>query len=224
MSQESTLSGFEIEVAGLLAADLGRSLDIVWIPQRDHGYFRQTIGSGGCDAIMGVPADFGRLTTTRVWYRTGFVFMTRAADPVPKSFDDPMLRESLIGVPATGLGDTPPVLALTRRSLADNLRPFSVYESDDMVAAVDNHTLDVAVLWGPFAGWLAAELPSLVITATPDTDRQIPFTFDIAIGVRKGDLVLRDQLDLALQRQQPHIADILKRWNVPLRAVPARDP
>jgi cytochrome c oxidase subunit 1 len=54
MSQESTASGFEIETARILAAEMGQPLAITWLAQRDHAYFRQTIGKGHCDAIMEV--------------------------------------------------------------------------------------------------------------------------------------------------------------------------
>src|SRR4051812_31980148 len=58
MSDEGTRSGFEIEVAELVAKELGQPLEVKWVAQRDPSYLRQTIGAGACDAIMGIPADF----------------------------------------------------------------------------------------------------------------------------------------------------------------------
>src|SRR4051812_37405313 len=76
MSQESTKSGFEIEVAQILAREMNAELEVKWIPQRDHSFLRQTIGTGQCDAIMGVPKDFPKLTTSNSWYSSGYVFVT----------------------------------------------------------------------------------------------------------------------------------------------------
>jgi mxaJ protein len=219
MSQQSSGSGFEIEVARLLAKDMGEDLDIKWVSQRDHSYFRQTIGAGQCDAIMGIPAGFAKLTTTKPWYRTGFVFVTRQDAKIPVlSFDDVLLKTLSIGVPATGLGETPPAIALTKRGLAGHLRPYSIYEPQKMIEAVAEKNIDMAILWGPFAGWFSGQqnIP-LTFALTPDKDGDIPFVFDISIGVRKGNDALRDRLNLALDHQQAEIAVILNRWHVPQR-------
>src|SRR3569623_611537 len=72
MSQQASQSGFEIEVAQLLARDLGRPLEVKWIAQRDPSYYRSTVGAGVCDAVMSVPTGFTRLDTTQAWYHAGF--------------------------------------------------------------------------------------------------------------------------------------------------------
>src|SRR3954471_1512751 len=76
MSQQSSQTGFEIEVAQLLAHDLERPLEVKWIAQRDPSYYRSTVGAGVCDAVMSVPTGFSRLETTRPWYHAGFAFVT----------------------------------------------------------------------------------------------------------------------------------------------------
>jgi mxaJ protein len=219
MSDKTSRSGYEIEVAELLAKEMGQQLDIQWIPQRDHSYFRQSIMSGKCDAIMGVPAGFMRLATTQPWYRTGFVFITRDNENLNlRSFDEPILRSQRIGVPATGLGDTPPAIALTRRGLTQNMRPYSIYEPHKMINALIEKEIDVAILWGPFAGWYAGkENGSLHLQAIPDRDGLTPMAFDMYIGVRKGNEILKKKLNRALIKRHSAIADILNKWRVPLR-------
>ncbi len=221
MSQQSTRSGAEIEVAELLAKELKRPLEIVWVSQRDPSYFRQTIGGGACDAIMSVPAGFRRLATTRPWYRTGFYFVGRVDTVLPRSFDDPALRPMRIGVPVTGLGDTAPVAVLTRRSLQGRLRPFAIYDPAGLAGAVRDHTVDVALLWGPFAGWYAAQaIPPLAIVAAPSSDGPAtPLAFDISIGVAPGNEALKSQLDQALDLERPAIAAVLAKWHVPVEAM-----
>ena len=217
MSQQASRSGFEIEVAQLLARDLGRPLEIKWIAQRDPSYYRSTVGAGVCDAVMSVPTGFSRLETTAPWYHAGFVFVSGAA-PLPQSFNDPELTKVTIGVPATGRGETPPAISLTRRDLGSHLRPYSIYDPHALVDAVADRSVDMAVLWGPFAGYYGAQQKvPLRIGATPDTDMGMAMGFDISVGVRKGNTGLKDQLDAVLKRERPAIAAILARWHVPVR-------
>jgi quinoprotein dehydrogenase-associated probable ABC transporter substrate-binding protein len=218
MSQQSTRSGYEIEVAGLLARTMGRELEVKWVPRRDPSFFRMTVGAGACDAIMGIPAGFHRLTLTRPWYRTGFVFVARPESRIRlASFDDPRLRKLRIGVPETGDGETAPALALTRRNLGRNLRPYSILAPRDLVAAVREGKIDLAVIWGPFGGWYGGEAPNrLLISPVPARDRDLPMAYDVAIGVKKGNLALRDELDRAIARQGPAIRKILAKWRVPV--------
>lgn len=218
MSRQAGNSGFEIEVAQLLAKDLGRPLVVKWIPQRDPSYYRATVGAGVCDAVMSVPTGFSRLDTTKPWYHASFAFVTRDK-PLPRSFNDPELTKVTIGVPATGRGETPPAISLTRRDLGGNLHPYSIYEPRALVDAVADKEIDMAVLWGPFAGYYSAQQAvPLRVGATPDTDMGMPMGFDLSIGVKKGNDALKDQLDAALVRERPAIAAILNRWHVPAKA------
>ncbi|MFL5785850.1 MAG: quinoprotein dehydrogenase-associated putative ABC transporter substrate-binding protein [Bacteriovoracaceae bacterium] len=212
MSERTSRSGYEIEVAELLAKDLGEKLDVKWIAQRDHSYFRQTIGKDQCQAIMGVPAGFHRLTTTAPWYTTGFVFVSQ--NGLPQSFDDKNLSTLRIGVPATGLGETPPALALSKRGLVKNLRPYSIYEPKTMIEAVKKKEIDLAVVWGPFAGWFGKDLH---VAPTPEKDGAMPLAFDVTIGLKKGNMKLKEKLDRAIARNRTKIDDILARWRVPVR-------
>src|SRR5215211_7714156 len=71
--------GFEIEVAKLLAVDMGRELRVVYAAQRTKDFLRSTINAGKCDALMTVPVESGTLATTKPWYRTGFAAVTRTS-------------------------------------------------------------------------------------------------------------------------------------------------
>lgn len=218
MSEQSSSSGFELEVAKLLAQDMGRDLQVKWVSQRDHSFYGKTIGSGECDAVMGIPSGFSKLTTTNPWYRTGFFFVTRKDAGInPHSFDDAAIKKLTIGVPATGLGDTPPAIALTQRALGSNLRPYSIYESQKLVAAVANKEIDMAIIWGPFAGWFAGNNPKLAIAPAPEKDGPNSLAFDISIGVKKGNDALKNQLDAALTHQHNAIEAVLAKWRVPVK-------
>src|SRR5436190_4834391 len=103
-------AGFENRMAELIAGELGAELAYAWQPQR-RGFVRKTIGADLCDVWIGVPVGFDRLLTTRPYYRSGYVLVTRAdaEDPL-RAFADPRLAALRIGVQLVGndLAATPP--------------------------------------------------------------------------------------------------------------------
>jgi mxaJ protein len=87
-----------------------------------------------------------------------------------------------------------------------------------VVAAVAKGDVDVAIVWGPLAGWAArhAPVPLVLTPVTPEIDPPfLPFVFDIAMGVRRGENAFRDELDAILVREKPAIDAILDRFGVP---------
>ena len=220
------LEGFENRIAKLVARDLGLRLAYVWWPQR-RGFVRRTLDAGRCDVVIGLPAGFGAVLTTRPYYRSSYVFVTRADRPAVRSFDDPALRALRIGVHFTGAGgNPPPAEALARRGLTANIRSFSVYgdyrQPDPparLIDAVARRDVDVAVAWGPLAGYFArrARVPLRLVTVPPaEAPPGAPMTFAIAMGVRQGDTVRRDRLQRVLDLRADRITKILREFGVPL--------
>jgi mxaJ protein len=144
-----------------------------------------------------------------------------------KSFDDPLLRKLRIGVQLIGNDqtNTPPAHALTRRNIIQNVKGFTVYGdySQDnpparIVDAVAKGDVDLAIVWGPLAGYFAKQsrVPMDVVPVSPQIDQPfLPFVFDIAMGVRRGDQDLRDQLEQFLEKRRPEIERILDEYKVP---------
>jgi mxaJ protein len=218
--------GFENRIANLVAKEIGADAVQVLIAQRGPGFVRGTLASGRCDVLMGWPEGSRGVATTRPYYRTTWMFVTRAEEgPAPTSFDDPRLPGAVVGVAVVGEGaDTAPVIALGRRGVVDRLRRYAVGgdlgdggdAAERMVADVANGTLDVALVWGPSAGYYAKrQTVPLALTPTPVSDGDgVPFTLPIAMAVKKGS-PLRDELDAALARRAPEIAAILAEYGVP---------
>ena len=78
--------------------------------------------------------------------------------------------------------------------------------------------VDVAVVWGPLAGYLAKKYGGgLQLTPVePEVDPPgLPFTFAISMGVRKGNLALRDELEKVLTHRQSDVRNILDRYGIP---------
>jgi mxaJ protein len=223
--------GFENRIAEVMADALGARVEYTWFPQR-RGFVRNTLGAGLCDAIMGVPARYDPVETTRSYYRSTYVFVTREDRKLAlSSFDDPALRTLTIGIHITGddYSNPPPAHALSRRHMVNNIAGYSIYGDYSqpnpparLIEAVSNGDVDVAVVWGPLGGFFAGRQPAplAVSPVAVDQDDGMPFAFEIAMGVRKGDHARRDELQRALDLRRADVARILADYRVPLKEAP----
>jgi mxaJ protein len=218
------LEGFENKIAALIADEMGLPVEYTWWAQR-RGFFRNTLRAGLCDVVVGVPSSFELAITTRPYYRSSYVFVSRTAPAREiSSFDDPRLHTMRIGVQMIGDdgANSPPVHALNKRGMIDNLKGYTVYGNYEeesppsrILEAVRNGDVDIAVVWGPLAG------PHLqrgleLRPVSPEIDLPyLPFVYDIAVGVRRGEEELRDRIDEILARRRGDIEKILDRYNVP---------
>jgi mxaJ protein len=220
--------GFENKIARLVAHELDRPLAYFWSPQR-RGFIRNTLNAQRCDLVMGVPAQYGLLQPTRPYYRSAYAFVSRRDRYLRiRSLDDERLKRLTIGIQITGddYNNPPAAQALAKRHLVDNVRGFTVYgdysnpdPQRDLIDAVADRRVDVAVMWGPLAGYYARKEPTAidVIPVNPEQDGpMLPFAFDIAMGVRRDDSPLREALDAVIQRRGPEIRRILLSYGVPL--------
>ncbi len=218
--------GFENRLAELLGRELGAGVRYTWWAQR-RGFVRNTIGAGDCDVVLGVPVGFEPLLTTRPYYRSTYVFVTRRDGPAVRSLDDSVLHHLRIGVQMIGDdgANTPPAHALARRGIVNNVVGFPVYgdygrpdPTARIVEAVAAGAVDVALVWGPLAGYYARRqrVPLALAPVSPAMDPPaLPFTFDIAVGVRRGDTALRDAIQRALDRRRVEVDRLLHAYGVP---------
>jgi mxaJ protein len=219
--------GFENKIADLIASDMHVPVEYTWWAQR-RGFFRSTLKAGLCDVVMGVPSSFELAATTRSYYRSSYVFVSRVDSGLEiGSFDDPHLRDLQVGVQLVGDdgANTPPVHALNNRGMNANLKGYTLYgnytEPDPparIVAAVANKDVDLAVVWGPLAGYFAPKQKvKLNITpVTPQIDLPyLPFVYDISVGVRRGENELKDKIDEILLRRHADIQKILTAYHIP---------
>jgi mxaJ protein len=227
----AALDGFENRLADLVARDLGlNGVTYTWWAQR-RGFFRETLNAGACDVVMGVPRGFELALTTRPYYRSTYVFVSRRDGPQVTSLDDARLQHVRIGVPLVGEdgAQPPPAHALSRRGLVQNVVGYSVYgdyREDSpparLIAAVARGDVDVAIAWGPLAGYFAARQPmALDVLPMPvaAASEPLPFAFDIAMAVRRDDRALRDRLDAVIVRRQVDIAALLATYHVPTQPI-----
>jgi mxaJ protein len=219
-------SGMENKIAELIGQELGADVTYTWFAQR-RGFLRNTLNAGKCDLVPGIPAKMEMLRTTQPYYRSGYVFVRKESTPRVESLDDPALKSLKIGVQLIGndATNTPPVHALAHRGIVENVRGFMVYgdyESPDpaspIVEAVASGDVDVAIVWGPPAGYFAAKQKvKLALDPVPPSTREgdPPMRFDIAMGVRKRDKDLADEIDRAIAARRADIDAILAAYHVP---------
>jgi mxaJ protein len=216
--------GFENAIAKLVARDLGCRVKWVWGAQR-RGFVRNTLKAGLADVVMGVPADDGAVSTTHPYYRSSFAFVTVRGTRVPRGLDDPALARMRIGVRAGGSDAIVPAAALlATRGLQANVRGFPLASERSrpnppaaLLDALARGDIDVAIAWGPVAGWHAAQSPEpLVVTPIAPGRHGESGAFDIAVGVRHGESALRDAIDRSLARRDDAIRAILEDYGVPL--------
>ena len=224
--------GFENRIAELIAREMKVELRYVWWAQR-RGYIRNTLRAGLCDVFIGMPTGLDMVLVTRPYYRSIYAFVTKRSGPHITSFDDKRLARLRIGVQIIGddFANAPPAQALAQRGIVKNVRGYSVlgdYRAPDptrrIVRAVEQGEIDVAVVWGPQAGYFArrAAVPLRVVPVSPEIDvPYLPFVFDIAMGVRHGEIAFRDALDAVIARRQRDIDRILADYGVPRADAPA---
>ena len=215
-------TGFENRIARLVAQDMGAKLRYFWQEQR-LGFVRKTMGAGQCDVFIGVPAGFDRVLRTRPYYRSSYVAVRRAADMPFAGFADDQVKKRRIGVQLIGddLAASPPGHALVRAGAIDNVTGFLVYgegpAAQRMVDAVATGAIDLALVWGPQAGYFArrSAVPMALQALDQPEGVPTPFSYAIAMGVPKGAVALRDRLDEILQRRRRDIDLILAEYAVP---------
>lgn len=220
--------GFENRIAEVVAEELGVPLEYYWHAQR-RGFIRNTLAAGKCDLVMAVPTGFDMISATRPYYRSTYVFLTRKQDHLDiTSLDDPRLRNLQIGVHTIGddYSNTPGAHAMSQRGIIDNIVGISIYGDYSepnpparLVEAVAQGDVDVAIVWGPIAGYFAPrqEVDLVYAPVTPAFDPPAQaFVYSISMGVRRGDYALRKRISEIIEKRRDDIEAILADYNVPL--------
>lgn len=219
--------GFENKLAEMVAHDLGRKLQYVWWPASPtfaHKVFRK----GACDIMIEIPSkDYELAEPTQPYYRSSYVFVSRQARHLAiESFDDPSLKSIKIGVHVVDDGFTPAAQELATRGIIRNVVGYNIFgnlgkenPSADLIRAVAQGDVDVAIAWGPLAGYFAqhSRVPlQLTPICAASVKTSLPVSFAISIGVRHDEKALLEQLNQEIARRQDDIRAILLSYGVPL--------
>jgi quinoprotein dehydrogenase-associated probable ABC transporter substrate-binding protein len=216
--------GFENKLAEMIAGKLDAKLEYTWWSER-KSFLKNSLDQGRCDVVMGIPATLESVTPTNPYYRSTYVFVSRHDRKLDvTSLDDPRLENWRIGIHVVGDDYAPPAFALARRGITSNIVGFSLFGEygepnppAKIIDAVARGEIDIAIIWGPFAGYFAKSAKSSldVVPVSPAVFLAVPFTYDISIGVRKGNDGLKAELDRALESESVVIQQILSQYGVP---------
>jgi quinoprotein dehydrogenase-associated probable ABC transporter substrate-binding protein len=221
------LEGFENKIAELIAGEMNAKVSYTWWAQR-RGFIRNTLNASECDVVMGLPSSFEMALTTSPYYRSTYVFVYRKDRGLNiSSFDDPVLRKLKVGVQIIGddQSNAPPAHALTNRGIIQNVVGYTVYgdysqenPTARIIDAVAVGDIDVAIVWGPLAGYFSKREPAELEVApvSPQIDLPfLPFVYDISMGVRRGDEAFKEELESIIERKRVEIDKILDEYGVP---------
>lgn len=227
--------GFENRIAVVMAEAMGRTPVFVYSERPGIYLVRDYLDENLCDVVMGLDAGDPRVLTTKPYYRTSYVLVTRKDKNITiKDWNDENLSKlTNIAVP---LG-SPPVEMLKAigkfennmnymYSLIDFKQPRNQYVRVDpsrMISDVVQNKADGAMAFGSeVARYVkASSVPLEMAILPPDTvpdhnDKTIEFVYAESMAVRKDDQALLDALNQALPKAQAKIDQILQEEGIPL--------
>ncbi|MBT9515556.1 MAG: methanol oxidation system protein MoxJ [Methyloversatilis discipulorum] len=218
--------GFEDRIAEKLAAAMDMKLERVGFSDPRY-VVRDLLDKGKCEVMLGVDAGDPRVATTRAYYRSSYVFVTRADfGQEVTGWDSPALQTAHIGV----IPGTPAEVMLVQlgryadsfrymMSLGGNKAPrnrYVRYDSEKLIRDLAAGEIDVAVAWAPsVARYIKSAATPLKVTQVPaqaskSNGEPVHFHFDTAIAVRKDDHALLARIEAALARSRDDIEGVLR--------------
>lgn len=221
--------GFENQLARMVGTDLQLPIQFAWWPPRAR-FMEKWLKADRCDLVMGTTAGSELLITTNPYYRSSYVFVSRRDRHMDvASITDASLKNYRIGAQIIGDdGETvPPAQEMAQHGLVRNLVGYSLYgdplaqnPSSNIITAVEQGKVDLAVAWGPLAGYFArSSAVALRITPIcPPTSAAaagVPFAFAISMGVRPDETALRERLNHFITRHRKQIRALLLSYGVP---------
>jgi quinoprotein dehydrogenase-associated probable ABC transporter substrate-binding protein len=227
--------GYENKIAQALARDLGRKVEYTYFPQR-MGFVRNTLRSRDettmqfkCDVIIGVPSGYELTATTKPYMHSTYALVFAARDDLKGlSTAEDLLKlppEKLHALRIGLFARTPAADWVLRNGLINQAVPYPPQSGDPNETAesiverdLSAGQIDVAILWGPIAGFLADHHGGPKgWTAVPfKPDPTIKFDYEISMGVRQGEKEWKDTLDGWIAGHQREITQILVEYHVPL--------
>jgi quinoprotein dehydrogenase-associated probable ABC transporter substrate-binding protein len=214
--------GFENKLAEFIAKKLGKELAYAYYPGAT-GFVRNTLNAHLCDVILGMPQGNDLVQPTNPYYRATYAAVIRPDSGLDgiKSLSDPRLREKIhrIGLVA----NTPPGNILATNGLLGSVKPYPLvvdtrFDSSSvaMIKDLEKGDIDVALLWGPIAGYYAKKSPERLIVTPLHDENGARMSFRICFGVRHSDQNWKRELNQLISQNKAEIEKILTDYGVPL--------
>ena len=213
--------GFENKIATLLASKLQKPVSYTFYPNTT-GFVRNTLNAFRCDVVMGIPQGDDIVQGTNPYYRTAYTLVSKQGSGLDKieTLEDPLLKGKHIGI----IAGTPPATNLAVNGLMANAKPYPLvvdtrYDQPtlEMIEDLKKGVIDIAVLWGPIAGYLAkkSDTPLSVVPLIKETTGP-RMVYRIGMGVRHSDQNWKRDLNKLIAENQGDINKILIDFGVPL--------
>ena len=213
------LEGFENEIARLIGEDMKKPVTYTWWPQT-IGFVRNTLQARRCDLVMGTASGEELMQNTNPYYRTVYALVYRKNSGIrAETVGDPSLKDARIGVV-----ERTPAASLMRRYGITKTEPYQLNTDTrvnnparDAIEDVASGKIDAAVIWGPIAGYYAAQqaepLTVVPLVKEPEAAR---LQFNISMAIRGDEPEWKHWLNDFIKRRQDDIDRILLRYHVPL--------
>lgn len=238
------LDGFENKIAELFAKELGQSVEYTWFPQR-IGFIRNTLTASlnenevdseafKCDVIMGVPAGYDMVMTTKPYYQSTYVLLLAKG----RGFDDikdasqlsnlSLERQASLKIAMFDRG--PGTIWMQKNGLLDQGIPYQSMSGDNennIAMQIDKDLkakkIDMVILWGPLAGYVISQSPKNSYSIIPmKSTPGLKYDFAMAMGVRNGDKARKETLDKLITKNEDQIQAIIKSYHIPLTPIQAQ--
>ena len=217
--------GFENKIASIIAEGMGTVTTYFYRPYLERGLTRQTFDNNECDILMDMSPDDERMMTTTPLYKSTFVLAYRNDKGIDiKSLDDPkLLNDYTVGVfqhsairtvlQERGFKREHSIVRTISHDadLEPNRQPHMAVQQ--MVAG----EMDVAAVWGPFAGWYKTmKKDPITILPVNTMEDGMPLEFSLAIGMRRNAKDLKASIEAVMLKEKDKIRKVLEAYGVPL--------
>jgi mxaJ protein len=225
--------GIENKIAELFGKTLGLPVVYYSFPQR-LAFIRNTLKfklpgeDYPCDIVITVPAGYDQVSVTKPYYRSTYALVFpkgRGLDQVASAEDFLKLDAAKLAKLRIGVYDRSPASEwLSKHKLVEQGVPYPIMNADpdqypgeiiekDLAAG----KIDVAIVWGPIAGYFAQRVKTPALAVVPlKSETGVKFDFEMAMGVRYGEREWKQQIEGLLESKRPEIQAILQAYGVPV--------
>ncbi len=225
--------GIENRIAELFGKALGLPVTYYSFPQR-LAFIRNTLRyklpgqDFPCDIVMGVPAGYDQVSVTKPYYHSTYALVFargRGLDAVASGDDFLKLPAAKLSTLRIGIYDRSPASDwLVKHRLVDQGVPYSIMNADpaqypgqiierDLAAG----KIDVAIVWGPIAGYFAQRVKAPTLMVVPlKSEPGVKFDYQMSMGVRYGEREWKQQVESLIESRRTEIQAILREFGVPL--------
>jgi quinoprotein dehydrogenase-associated probable ABC transporter substrate-binding protein len=227
--------GIENRIAEVFGKALGLPVTYYSFPQR-LAFIRNTLRyklpdqDFPCDIVMGVPVGYDQVSVTQPYYRSTYALVfapSNGLEQVRTVEDFLKLGRARLAKLRIGVYDRSPASEwLNKHGLVDSGVPYPIMNADpqqypgeiiekDLAAG----KLDVAIVWGPIAGFFAKRVKAPTLQVVPlASEPGVRFDYQMAMGVRYGERDWKQQVESLIAAKQAEITAILVEYGVPLIA------